>query len=213
MQPSTLDEFRRGWKTLLASAMGNGSGLSGIAFYTFGVFIVPLVTAFGWTRGQVSIAASFMILGTAITAPIIGSIIDRLGAQRVALISMVLVALGYFALTQSSGSIALFYASWLMIALVGGGTTPVVWTRAVNMWFDRGRGLALGLALAGSGVASIFAPVLTNSMIKAYGWQGAYANFGGAHGSHCAWQQFWHSGPAKAGRCQHGAHVHRTHSA
>ena len=89
MQPSTLDEFRRGWKTLLASAMGNGSGLSGIAFYTFGVFIVPLVTAFGWTRGQVSIAASFMILGTAITAPIIGSIIDRLGAQRVALISMV----------------------------------------------------------------------------------------------------------------------------
>ena len=178
MQPSTLDEFRRGWKTLLASAMGNGSGLSGIAFYTFGVFIVPLVTAFGWTRGQVSIAASFMILGTAITAPIIGSIIDRLGAQRVALISMVLVALGYFALTQSSGSIALFYASWLMIALVGGGTTPVVWTRAVNMWFDRGRGLALGLALAGSGVASIFAPVLTNSMIKAYGWQGAYAGLG-----------------------------------
>jgi MFS family permease len=178
MQPTTLDEFRRGWRTLLASAVGNGSGLSGIPFYTFGVFIVPLVTAFGWTRGQVSIAASFMIIGTAITAPIIGSIIDKLGARRVAIISMSLVALGYMALTQVSGNIALFYAAWLLIALVGGGTTPVVWTRAVNMWFDRGRGLALGLALGGSGVASIFAPALVTDLIKTYGWQGGYLGVG-----------------------------------
>ena len=69
MDKSVLEEFRRGWRTLLASSMGNGSGLSGIPFYTFGVFVVPLVAAFGWTRGQVSIAASFMIIGTAISAP------------------------------------------------------------------------------------------------------------------------------------------------
>ncbi len=178
MQLSTWDEFRRGWKPLLASAMGNGSGLSGIPFYTFSVFTVPLVTAFGWTRGQVSIAASFMIIGTAITAPIIGSIIDRVGARRAAIISMTCVALGYLALSQMNSTIALFYTAWLAIALVGGGTTPVVWTRAVNMWFDRGRGLALGLALAGSGVASIFAPVLTSNVIKSSGWQTGYMALG-----------------------------------
>jgi len=173
-----LDEFKRGWRSLLASSFGNGSGLSGIPFYTFGVFIVPLVEAFGWTRGRVSIAASFMIIGTAITAPIIGTIIDRFGARRVALLSMAGVGVGYLALSLMGDNITMFYAAWLLMALIGGGTTPVVWTRAVNMWFDRGRGLALGLALAGSGVASIFAPRLTIDLIKSSGWQAGYIGLG-----------------------------------
>jgi MFS family permease len=174
MASDARQEFRRGWRTLFASAVGNGSGLSGLPFYTFGVFVVPLVEAFGWTRGDVSGAASSLIVGTAITAPIIGSMIDRYGVRRVGLASMAALAFGYALLTQLGSSIAMFYAAWLAISLVGGGTTPVVWTRTVGVWFDRGRGFALGLALAGSGLASLFAPVLTNRAIAAWGWQGGY---------------------------------------
>jgi len=174
MASDVLGEFRRGWRPLLAASFGNGSGLSGIPFYTFGVFVLPLVAAFGWTRGQVSIAASFLIVGTAITAPIIGSIIDRFGARRVGILSMIALALGYALLTQLSGSIALFYAAWLTMSLVGGGTTPVVWTRTVALWFDKGRGLALGLALAGSGIAGVFGPRLVTRAIETWGWQGGY---------------------------------------
>jgi predicted MFS family arabinose efflux permease len=60
------------------------------------------------------------------------------------------------------------------MSLAGGGTTPVVYTRAVNMWFDKGRGLALGLALAGSGVSSIFGPPFLTALIRDFGWSGAY---------------------------------------
>ena len=171
-------EFRRGWKILLASSMGIAAGLSGIAFYTFGVFIVPLTEAFGWTRGQVSTAASFLIVGTAFTAPIVGTIIDRYGARAVGLLSTLLLAAGYFVLTQLNGKILVFYAAWLTIALVGGGTTPVVWTRAINLWFDRGRGLALGLTLAGSGMTGIFGPLFVTVVIGAYGWQAGYVGVG-----------------------------------
>jgi MFS family permease len=174
MASDVLDEFRRGWRTLFASSVGNGAGLSGLPFYTFGVFVVPLVEAFGWTRGQVSSAASFLIIGTAITAPIIGSMIDRYGVRRVGITSMIALAFGYALLTQLGTAITMFYAAWLAMSLIGGGTTPVVWTRTVGVWFDRGRGFALGLALAGSGVASLFAPVLTNKAIAAWGWQGGY---------------------------------------
>jgi MFS family permease len=173
---SAAAEFRRGWRPLLASSLGNGAGLSGLAFYTFGVFVVPLVTAFGWQRGDVSTAASFLIFGTAITAPIVGGLIDRLGARRVGLTSMALLGVGYVALTQIEHApmIGAFYAAWLTLSLIGGGTTPVVWTRTVNVWFDRGRGLALGLALAGSGLAGIFAPRLITGAIDRWGWQGGY---------------------------------------
>jgi MFS family permease len=174
MQTGALDEFKRGWRTLIACAVGNGSGVSGIAYYTFGIFIVPLVTAFGWKRGDASIAASFLIFGTAITAPIIGSVIDKFGARRVALISMLAMGLGYALLTQMNGALYMFYAGWLLMSLVGGGTTPVVWTRTVNIWFDHGRGLALGVALAGSGLAGLVAPVMTAKVIESSGWQGGY---------------------------------------
>ena len=40
MTPDTLSEFKRGWRVLLATSAGNGSGLSGIPFYTFGVFVL-----------------------------------------------------------------------------------------------------------------------------------------------------------------------------
>ncbi|MDX2221307.1 MAG: MFS transporter [Rhodospirillaceae bacterium] len=171
-------EFRRGWPTLAACATGNGFGLSGLAFYTFGVFVVPLVNAFGWSRGDVSVAASFLLIGTAFTAPIIGTVIDRFGAKRVCLISMTLLSVGYALLTQLGGNIAMFYAMWLAMSLIGGGTTPVVWTRAINLWFDKGRGLALGLCLAGSGLSGIFGPPLCTKLIQTYGWQGGYIGVG-----------------------------------
>ena len=171
-------EFRRGWRPLLAAGIGTGSGVTGLSFYGFGVFVLPLVAAFGWTRGEVSAAASFLILGSAITSPIVGSVIDRFGARRVGIASLLALAVAYAALTTLQGSLAMFYAAWLLLALLGGGTTPVVWTRTVNLWFDRGRGLALGLALAGSGIASMFAPPLLTRVIADDGWQTGYLVMG-----------------------------------
>ncbi len=177
-EPHNKNEFLRGWRTLLASSLGNAAGLSGLPFYTFGVFVVPLSAAFGWTRGEASAAASCLILGTAITAPLVGSLIDRVGARRVALASLTGLALGYALLTQLGGGVAWFYAAWLAMSLIGGGTTPVVWTRAVTIWFDRSRGLALGLTLAGSGLASIFGPLFCTALIERFGWQAGYLGVG-----------------------------------
>jgi len=168
-----MDEFRRGWRVLFAAAVGNGAGVTGIPFFTFGVFVVPLTVAMGWTRGAVSRGASCLLVGTVISAPLVGWIIDRVGARRVAIASMLALAAGYLFLTQLSGPVTHFYLAWGVIALAAGGTNPVVWTRAVSFWFDRARGLALGIAMAGSGLAGVLAPVLTNHAIEAFGWRGA----------------------------------------
>jgi MFS family permease len=178
MSVSTSDEFARGWRALLACSIGNGSGLSGVAYYSFGVFVIPLTEAFGWNVGQVTVGSSFLILGTAFTAPIVGSLIDRFGAYRVSLVSFAALVAGFALLTRLSGQIAMFWAAWLLMSLVGGGTTPVLWTRSVGLWFDRGRGLALGLALAGSGFAGLLAPSLITKAIQSWGWQGGYLSVG-----------------------------------
>ena len=56
-----LNEFLVGWRTLLGAIVGVGSGLTGIVFYTHGVFVIPITSEFGWSRGETQFAFSFVM--------------------------------------------------------------------------------------------------------------------------------------------------------
>jgi predicted MFS family arabinose efflux permease len=60
------------------------------------------------------------------------------------------------------------------MGVLGGGSTPVSWTRGVNAWFVRNRGLALALTLLGTGVTAAFLPSLATWLIEHYGWRKAF---------------------------------------
>ena len=143
------NEFRSGWSVVLASAVGVGLGITGLPLYGMGQFVRPLSDAFGWSRGAVSAGALYLSLGTVLTAPIIGRVTDRIGVRRVALLSMLATAAGFLLLAANRGSLVTYYATWLAVSFLGCGTTPVIWTRAVNTWFERQRGIALGLTQCG----------------------------------------------------------------
>jgi predicted MFS family arabinose efflux permease len=169
-----LSEFRNGWKVVLASATGVGVGVTGAPFYTIGIFLKPLVAEFHWSRAGVSAATLFLSTGAALTAPFVGRLADRIDVRKIALISMIGVILGFLGLTRIGADITSLYFWLAVLALAGCGTTPLVWTHAVNSWFDRSRGLSLGLTLAGGGVAAILAPRGVDRLIQAYGWQAGY---------------------------------------
>jgi MFS family permease len=169
-------EFARAWPVLLASLVGFGLGLSALPYYTSGVFVKPLSEEFGWTAGQIQTALALMPLGTVLMAPVIGWAADRFGSKPVILVSMVHYIISFAAIGQvTTSDIRTFYAAWAVMAVGGAGTLAIAWTRAVNGWFDKGRGLALGLALAGSGITGFLLPVFANWAIDQYGWRLAYA--------------------------------------
>jgi predicted MFS family arabinose efflux permease len=177
MQASGLtsrQEFERGWPVIVSATLGFGLGLSALSFYTNGTFVEPLKAEFGWSVGQVQTAIAFMPLGTVFMAPVIGWLTDRVGARPVALISLALFALSFAMLSRITSDIKSFYATWAVMSVVGAGTLAITWSRAVNGWFNKGRGFALGLALMGSGLTGFIAPPLSNWAIDAYGWRTAY---------------------------------------
>ena len=51
---------------------------------------------------------------------------------------------------------------------------PTVWIAAVAGRFNAGRGLAVAVALSGSGIGTFFAPIVANAMVEDYGWRGGY---------------------------------------
>ena len=99
---------------------------------------------------------------------------DRFGVRRVALLSLLAFALVFASFALTPPSLLGFYGLWMLVGLVGIGSTPVTWSRAVNLWFYRNRGLALGITLMGTSLAALPGPPLTVWAIGACGWRMAY---------------------------------------
>jgi len=127
-----------------------------------------------WSRGQVQLGITIMILMAVVTAPAIGWLIDKIGARRVALASVPLYGVTLASLSLSSDAIWSYYFLWACIAILAAGTLPITWTRVVNTWFDDYRGIALGITLAGTGLAATFAPPYVAWLIEELGWRAAY---------------------------------------
>ncbi len=176
---TTASEFRSGWTTILACAVGACAGLTGLAFYTFGLFVKPLSTALGWTRGEITLGMSFITLGTVVCAPLVGWMIDKWGVRRVAAPSLLGAALAFVVMSRVGPEIWTFYAGCLAIAVLGCATAPVSWTRAVSQRFTQARGLALGLTLLGSATAGVVGVPAVQWLITHHGWRVGYLGIAG----------------------------------
>jgi len=175
---SQAQEFRRGWPIVLASMFGIALGLSPMPFYTIGIFAPTLAHEFGWTFAQIFAGITCTTVAVIIAGPAVGYAADRFGVRRVALTSVVLFGLSFMGLALSNGSLPLYYATWLMLALLGAGTLPITWTRAVNNGFQSGKGLALGLSLLGTGLFGYIIKPLAAWFMMEFGWRGAYVAIG-----------------------------------
>ncbi|MFY8094680.1 MAG: MFS transporter [Niveispirillum sp.] len=167
-------EFSQGWKVVVASALGIGTGLSPIPFYTIGVFVAPLTAEFGWAVDQIMFSLIIMTLGAVVMGPIAGMLADRFGVRPVVLASVALFGLTLAGFALSNGSLTLFYVNWMLMSALGAGTLPITWTRAVSNWFNTHRGLALGLSLLGTGLFGAGAKLYANYLIGEFGWRTAY---------------------------------------
>ena len=103
---------------------------------------------------------------------------DRFGVRRVALTSVVLFGLSFMMFSISNGSLVLYYTTWTVAALLGAGTLPITWTRAVNNAFNERKGLALGLSLIGTGLFGYAVKPFTAWLVAEFGWRTAYVVIG-----------------------------------
>ena len=175
---SNYAEFRFGWPVVFASAIGIGLGMSPLPFYTIGVFVAPYSQEFGWTTGQILACFPIFTFTALFMSPLIGQLTDRYGPRRVALISVVAFSLTMMSFGLQTGNLYFYYFIWFLLAVAGAGTLPITWTRAVNSWFFKKRGLALGFALIGTGIFGVIAKQYAFWLIDIVGWRGAYFGIG-----------------------------------
>lgn len=171
-------ETTRGWLVVLSAMIGVAVGLSPIPFYTIGMFAPELTREFGWSFASMMGSIAVQSAVVMIASPVAGFIIDRYGARPVAIISLILFALCFMSLSLNNGSLTLFYGQWIVMSVLGAGTLSATWTRVVNGWFDKNRGLALGLASTGTGLTGFLIKPFAAWIITDYGWRAAFVAVG-----------------------------------
>ena len=181
LRSATAEQHSRhifyGWWVVLGSAVGLFWGVP-ISVYSFSVFFNPLMQEFHAGRAAVSLAFTLKLIAAALCAAPIGWLTDRYGPRRVILIGTGSFGFILFANRVFSGSIVQFYCFYLLLGLCTGGVGPIPYGSLVSHWFDKSRGLALGLTMLGIGLGAVIMPSVAQTLIARFGWRTAYSILG-----------------------------------
>jgi MFS family permease len=167
----------RGWLLLAAAFVTFAIGAACMHSYT--VFLIAFIEAFGWSRGESSVAYSVSQLVTGATSPLVGVLVDRLGPRRLILMGGFLLAAGLLASAYAN-------ALWQVVVLYGVVMTLganclglVVFVPILSRRFVRNRGMAVAVVQSANGFARAFSAPLSQVLIAGLGWRGAYLALGG----------------------------------
>lgn len=171
-------EWARGWPIVLASLVGIMLCLSPLPYWALNVIGEELAKEFGWSRPTITAGYLYMTAGVLVSAPIAGMLVDKIGARKVLLPSIIALGLGTMSFALMTPDPRVFYFIFFVTAVLGTGTLPITWTKAIVNNFDRYRGLALGIALTGTGLYGFIATPSIQFMIDQFGWRAAYVSVG-----------------------------------
>ncbi|HEX8757309.1 MAG TPA: MFS transporter [Steroidobacteraceae bacterium] len=168
-------EFGAGWKPLTACFVGVACGAYPVPFYVLPIVMGPIHVQSGWDFTLISMGYSIFGIVAALLAPVFGALCDRIGVRPVALWSMTAFGLTFGSFYFLSNSVSGYCALWALLGVVSIGSTPLIFSRAVNMWFVRNRGLALAVMLLGSSAAALAVPQVAQTVLSATSrWQAVF---------------------------------------
>ena len=168
-RPPRLREVYYGWWLLagLIAAMALGSGVS---FWAVGLYIEPLESEFGWSRGEVSGAVSLALLTGGLSGPLIGHWVAVRGSRQVILFGAATTALTYGLLATTSE-----LWQWYVYSAVNSVFRQMMFfipfQALISRWFDRRRGVALSILGTGSALGGVVVLPAMRVVIDSLGWE------------------------------------------
>jgi MFS family permease len=150
----------------------------GVGLYAPPVFLVPLQDHFGWSRAAIAVGASIAAITVGTVSPFVGVLIDRYGARKVMAGGALLMGCAF----ASMGLIRSLWHLYLLNIIGAAGISCVAWLpnqTLISNWFDRRRGLAMGITSAGIGFGGFTMASLAGILVTQFGWRIAFTSLGG----------------------------------
>ena len=148
------------------------------SYYITIVSLKSISAEFGWPRSFTSSAYSILFLGMGVGGIFMGWWSDRIGVALPAAVGIVMTAIGTIVASTSQSFVTFLIAHGILMGLLGNSALFVPLLANITHWFDRRRGLAVGIVATGQGVAGvIWIPVFTQ-VTEALGWRTTFLYYG-----------------------------------
>ena len=161
-----------GWVILAVGAIGifaSGPAQS----HTFSVFISLIVEDLGVSHISVSLIYAIATLVASLFLAYVGKAMDRYGVSTVFLCVSVLFGLSVIAFGHVTNILMLGLA-FVVLRFLGQGSLMLCCNNMVAHWFDRKRGLAMGLMGLGWAATIAIHPPFAQWLIEQVGWRDAW---------------------------------------
>ncbi|WP_019244294.1 MULTISPECIES: MFS transporter [Bacillus] len=140
-------------------------------------FTDPVSKDLGIERSQFSYYFTIVTLVGMVVAPIAGNLLKRVNIRVFMTVCTILGAGSYIGFSFATNIWVIYALSVLQgIALLAGCIVPS--SVLIANWFNEKRGLALGIALSGSGVGGIILTPIVSYLIESFGWRTTYLIIG-----------------------------------
>ena len=163
----------RGILVVVGATVAMALGFGGLGLTS--VFMRPLEAEFGWSRAGISLAYAVATAGMAVGGLIWGRVSDRVDIRILLAVggSGMVLALTAMAAVQSLWQT---YLAQLILSGFGFAVLYAPLLSATGEWFERRRGLAIGIVTAGGPLGQGVLPFLANLLIDKLGWRLAYVS-------------------------------------
>lgn len=144
-----------------------GLGLGG---YIFAVFLKPIVNDLGWSRTAFAASGGPFLLAMSLASPMVGTLTERAGARVVFSLAITLVGVALVLLSYMQ-TLWQFYLIGLLLGAATTGLGDIPAGAVVSQWFQRNRGLALGLVYIGSNIGGAIVPIAATEIATVSSWR------------------------------------------
>jgi MFS family permease len=169
-QPSA----RYAWLMVLIGFTLTGMSFGG--FGSIGVFLKPLAAEFGWSRGEVSLGYTMVGFAT-FMGTVWGHLADRFGVRPFAILGTLGMVVSLLLLGRQ-GVLWQLYILYFLFGALGHSVLGGPLYATVGFWFNRNKGLAIGLMASGGAIGQATVPYVASVIIAADGWRAAYTMLG-----------------------------------
>ena len=140
---------------------------------SFSLLYPEMLLEFGWSSALTAGAYSLGFIASITLLPLVGGLMDRFGPRLIVPLGALLVAVGFLVLRTATDPIGLYVAMGLLIVNGSMAMSYIVHSMFLPKWFERNRGLAVGIAFSGVGVGALAILPTFQWIIDTRGWREA----------------------------------------
>lgn len=146
---------------------------------SFGLYLKPMSTQFGWGREIFALAMAIQNLLLGVFQPFVGAVADKWGAGRVMASGGIVYALGLYIMSVTTSPFELYIGAGLLVALgLSSAGLGVVLGTVGRVVPPHQRSWAFGIVTAAGSMGQLIVVPMSQTFLTLFGWSRAFQLLG-----------------------------------